>query len=71
MKVVDETILFNGQGQDHGSSGLNNVDIKVEAEVRGRVLHNIGNTTTKKLSKVTQTNFKISSNTGFFLFSDF
>ena len=34
MKVVDEgRMLLNGQGQDHGSSGLNNVDIKVEAEV--------------------------------------
>jgi len=35
MKVVDEgRMLFNGHGRDHGSSGLNNVDIKVEAEVR-------------------------------------
>jgi len=49
MKVVDEgKILLNGQGQDHGSSGLNNVDIKAEAEVCRRVVHNIGNTTMKK-----------------------
>ncbi len=35
MKVVDEgKMLLNGQVQDHGSSGLNNVDNKAEAEVR-------------------------------------
>ena len=35
MKVVDEgRMLLNGQGQDHGSSGLNNVDILAEAKVR-------------------------------------
>ena len=35
MTVVDEgRMLLNGQGQDHGSSGLNNIDIKAEAMVR-------------------------------------
>jgi hypothetical protein len=35
MKVVDEgRMLLNGQGQDHGRSGLNNIQIKAEAEVR-------------------------------------
>ena len=35
MKVVDEgRMLLNGQ--DHGSSGLNNVDMKVEAEAKVR-----------------------------------
>ena len=33
MKVVGR-ILLNGQGQDQGSSGLNNIHIKAEAEVR-------------------------------------
>ena len=34
MKVVDERrMLLNGQGQDQGSSGLNNVGIKAEVEV--------------------------------------
>ena len=65
MKVVDEgMILLNGQARDHGSNGLTNVNIKAEVELHGRVLHNIGNTTMKKLSKVTQTKVKNSSNTG-------
>ena len=37
MTVVDEgrmLLIGQGQGQDHGRSGLNNVDIKAEADVR-------------------------------------
>ena len=65
MKVVDEgRMLLNGQGRDHGSSELNKIHIKAEVELLVRVLHNIGNTTMKKLSKVTQTKVKNSSNTG-------
>jgi hypothetical protein len=40
MTVMDEgRMLLNGQGQDHDSSGLNNIDIKVEVEVREQESH--------------------------------
>ena len=47
MTVMDGgRMLLNGQGQDHDSSGLNNIDIKAEVEVRGQesdasVIYNI------------------------------
>ena len=63
MTVMDGgRMLLNGQGHNHDSSGLNSYPTK--AELCGRVLHNIGNTTIKNWSKVTQTKFKISSSTG-------
>jgi hypothetical protein len=35
MTVMDGgRMLLNGQGQDHDTSGLNNIDIKAEVEVR-------------------------------------
>ena len=57
-------MLINWHCQDHGSSGLKNVGIKAVVELLVRFLHSIGNTTMKKLSKVTQTKVKNSSNTG-------
>jgi hypothetical protein len=69
IEGVDEgMMLLDGRAQDHGRSGLKNVDIKAEVELLGRVLHNFGNTTMKKLSKVTQTKVKKSSNTGVCIF---
>jgi hypothetical protein len=65
FEVVDDNkMLLIGQGQDNGIIGLKNVDIKAEVELLWRVLHNIGNITMKKLSKVTQTKVKNSLNNG-------